>query len=104
LCGKNLRDWLSNNPRIQELIAVQNGDVEQSIQLICDKLNGHNNVLKNLNPEDFMISEDDRACLNAHTKCLVAKKQLFLGLKKNYELIEESLIKKTIRKKNPSLL
>jgi len=100
----NLRDWLSNNPRIQELIAIQNGAVEQSIQLICGKLNGHNNVLKNLNPEDFMISEDDRACLNAHTKCLVAQKQLFLGLKKNYELIEESLIKKTIRIKIPSLL
>jgi hypothetical protein len=103
--GKNLRDWLSDNKRVQDLVAGQNVDISKSIQLICDKLESRNNYLKNRNSEDFMISERDASpCNKAHQKCLSAKKQLFLGMKKNHELIEEALIIRKILTVKKNLL
>lgn len=103
--GNNLRDWLSNNQKIQDIITGQSGDVSKSVQMICEKLGLRNDFLKNQNAEEFMVDATDRACLHAHAKCLIAKKQCFLGMKKNYELIEEALIiKKVIHIKQRSIL
>lgn len=95
-CGKNLRDWLSDNQTVKNIIGEKNGDVETSIQTICGKLERYNNVLKRRDSEYFMVNDKDSVCNNAYNKCLGAKRQLFLGMRKNYALILEALLKTVI--------
>jgi len=94
LTTKQLTAELSNSKRVRELIETCGGDAVGCAQSICDKFAAHNHMLSQNNFTFFMDNQTDKeraSCFNAHKKCVLAAKPLYLGLLRNYFWIDEAL-------------
>lgn len=97
---ESIRDKLANHPRLSDVIAGQEGNIEKSVEIICDKIDKYNSYLRGQNVSYFYQNDKQnevRACNNAHIKCLTARKQLFLGMMKDYSWIDPTLNRREIR-------